>query len=119
MNNPAFRIGHGFDIHALADNRDLILGGIKIPYHRGLVGHSDADCLIHALSDAMLGAFSSQILEIIFQIMILPIWIWTQRSFEKVRDEAESLGYYCSNDRSYHYCSRTKTASIYTIMKIK
>ena len=58
MNNPAFRIGHGFDIHALADNRDLILGGIKIPYNRGLVGHSDADCLIHALSDAILGALS-------------------------------------------------------------
>ncbi len=51
-----FRVGHGYDIHRFAHGRDLILGGVKIPYFKGLEGHSDADCLIHAISDALLGA---------------------------------------------------------------
>lgn len=50
------RIGHGYDVHALAEGRDLILGGVKITYERGLMGHSDADVLAHAISDALLGA---------------------------------------------------------------
>jgi len=50
------RIGHGYDVHALATGRDLILGGVKIPHARGLEGHSDADVLIHAICDACLGA---------------------------------------------------------------
>lgn len=50
------RIGHGYDVHALAENRRLVLGGIEIPYEKGLLGHSDADVLVHALMDAMLGA---------------------------------------------------------------
>lgn len=52
------RIGHGYDVHALADNRKLILGGVNIPFEKGLLGHSDADVLVHALMDAMLGAAS-------------------------------------------------------------
>ncbi len=52
------RIGHGFDLHRLVENRDLILGGVKIPYALGLLGHSDADVLTHAIMDAMLGALS-------------------------------------------------------------
>ena len=51
-----FRIGHGFDVHRLVPDRKLILGGIHIPYGLGLLGHSDADVLAHALMDAMLGA---------------------------------------------------------------
>ena len=51
-----YRIGLGYDIHKLEDNRDLIIGGIKIPYEKGLLGHSDADVLLHAISDALLGA---------------------------------------------------------------
>ena len=51
-----FRIGHGFDVHRLVPDRKLILGGIEIPYELGLLGHSDADVLAHALMDAMLGA---------------------------------------------------------------
>jgi len=51
-----YRIGQGFDIHVLAENRKLILGGIEIQYHKGLLGHSDADALIHALIDALFGA---------------------------------------------------------------
>jgi len=50
------RIGQGFDVHAFAEGRKLILGGIEIPYHLGLAGHSDADVLIHAICDALLGA---------------------------------------------------------------
>lgn len=50
------RIGHGYDVHRLVPGRDLILGGVKIPYELGLDGHSDADVLLHAVSDALLGA---------------------------------------------------------------
>ena len=50
------RIGHGYDVHRLVECRDLILGGVKIPYEKGLLGHSDADVLLHAVSDALLGA---------------------------------------------------------------
>ena len=50
------RIGHGYDVHKLVPGRDLILGGVKIPYELGLLGHSDADVLLHAVSDALLGA---------------------------------------------------------------
>ena len=50
------RIGHGYDVHRLVEGRDLILGGVKIPFEKGLDGHSDADVLLHAISDALLGA---------------------------------------------------------------
>jgi 2-C-methyl-D-erythritol 2,4-cyclodiphosphate synthase len=50
------RIGHGFDVHPLVTHRPLMLGGILIPYHQGLLGHSDGDCLLHAICDALLGA---------------------------------------------------------------
>ncbi|MBE6574293.1 MAG: 2-C-methyl-D-erythritol 2,4-cyclodiphosphate synthase [Ruminococcaceae bacterium] len=51
-----FRIGHGYDVHKFAEGRKLILGGVEIEYERGLLGHSDADVLCHAVSDALLGA---------------------------------------------------------------
>lgn len=51
-----FRIGEGWDVHALVADRKLILGGIEVPYHHGLLGHSDADVLLHAITDALLGA---------------------------------------------------------------
>ena len=50
------RIGHGYDVHKLVEGRDLILGGVKIPYEKGLLGHSDADVLLHAVADSLLGA---------------------------------------------------------------
>jgi 2-C-methyl-D-erythritol 2,4-cyclodiphosphate synthase len=53
-----FRIGQGFDVHALVPERPLILGGVTVPYHLGLAGHSDADVLIHAICDALLGALA-------------------------------------------------------------
>jgi len=52
------RIGHGYDVHRLVEERRLILGGVDIPYDKGLLGHSDADVLVHALMDAMLGALA-------------------------------------------------------------
>ncbi len=58
MTAPAFtfRIGHGFDVHQLVVGRKCIIGGVEIPYERGLLGHSDADVLLHAICDALLGA---------------------------------------------------------------
>lgn len=56
MTLPDFRIGHGYDVHRLVEGRALILGGVRIPYEKGLLGHSDADVLLHAIMDALLGA---------------------------------------------------------------
>ncbi|MEN9418289.1 MAG: hypothetical protein RI988_1909 [Pseudomonadota bacterium] len=53
---PALRIGEGWDIHALVEGRPLMLGGVHVPYAKGLLGHSDADALLHAVTDAVLGA---------------------------------------------------------------
>ena len=52
------RIGMGYDVHRLTENRKLILGGVEIPYEKGLLGHSDADVLLHAIMDALLGGFA-------------------------------------------------------------
>jgi 2-C-methyl-D-erythritol 2,4-cyclodiphosphate synthase len=57
--NSTYRIGIGFDVHAFADNRKLIIGGVDIPFEKGLAGHSDADVLLHAISDALLGSVSA------------------------------------------------------------
>jgi 2-C-methyl-D-erythritol 2,4-cyclodiphosphate synthase len=78
MNKPQFRTGHGFDLHVFADDRELILGGVKIPHERGLLGHSDADCVIHALSDSLLGAMALPDIGIFFPMMIQQIKIWTR-----------------------------------------
>ncbi len=57
MNNPfSIRVGEGWDVHALVEGRKLILGGIQVPYAKGLLGHSDADALLHAITDALFGA---------------------------------------------------------------
>ena len=56
MNPPDLRIGEGWDVHALVSGRPLVLGGVRIPHTHGLLGHSDADALLHAITDALLGA---------------------------------------------------------------
>lgn len=56
MSGCSFRVGHGYDVHRFAEGRALILGGVNIPYERGLLGHSDADVLTHAIMDSILGA---------------------------------------------------------------
>jgi 2-C-methyl-D-erythritol 2,4-cyclodiphosphate synthase len=53
-----FRIGHGYDVHRLVEGRKLIIGGVEIPFEKGLLGHSDADVLVHAIMDSMLGALA-------------------------------------------------------------
>ena len=58
MTPPRFRIGNGFDVHAFATGRALVVGGVTIPHERGLDGHSDADVLLHAIADALLGALA-------------------------------------------------------------
>lgn len=52
------RVGYGYDVHAFAEDRKLVLGGVEIPHHKGLSGHSDADVLLHAITDALLGALA-------------------------------------------------------------
>lgn len=56
LSAPSFRIGHGYDVHRLVPGRRLVLGGVDIPFEKGLLGHSDADVLVHAVMDALLGA---------------------------------------------------------------
>ena len=56
LNDIGFRVGQGFDVHALVEGRPLVLGGVRIPHSHGLKGHSDADALLHAVTDALLGA---------------------------------------------------------------
>ena len=63
------RIGTGYDVHRLTEDRLLILGGVKIPYEKGLLGHSDADVLVHAIMDALLGQQHLAISANIFRIM--------------------------------------------------
>ena len=60
------RIGHGYDVHRLVESRKLILGGVEIPYERGLDGHSDADVLLHAVMDALLGAAAMRDIGVLF-----------------------------------------------------
>ena len=64
------RVGMGYDVHKLVEGRDLILGGVKIPYEKGLLGHSDADVLLHAIMDALLGAAALGDIGNIFRIQI-------------------------------------------------
>ena len=59
MDGFGMRVGHGYDVHRLVEGRKLILGGVEIPYEKGLLGHSDADVLVHAVMDALLGAMGA------------------------------------------------------------
>ena len=98
MAEQKYRIGIGYDIHRLAENRDLIIGGVEIPYEKGLLGHSDADVLIHAIIDSLLGALSLDDIGTLFpdtddrfkdaDSMIL---------LRKVYDKVQAEGYWISN----------------------
>ena len=77
MERLPFRIGHGYDVHRLVENRKLILGGVEIPYEKGLLGHSDADVLLHAVSDALLGRWHWGTSASISPIQILPMPVLT------------------------------------------
>lgn len=92
------RIGHGYDVHKLTENRRLVIGGVDIPYEKGLLGHSDADVLTHAVMDALLGAAALGDIGTLFpdtdesyrgadSIMLL----------EKVMEQLKKRGYYVVN----------------------
>ncbi len=66
MRAESFRVGQGFDAHRFAANRKLIIGGVDIPFNKGLLGHSDADVLIHAIADAVLGALGERDIGVLF-----------------------------------------------------
>lgn len=98
MTEQKYRIGIGYDIHKLVEGRDLILGGVKIPFEKGLLGHSDADVLIHAIIDALLGALAMDDIGTLFpdtddrfkdadSLMLL----------KNVYDKVQSQGYWISN----------------------
>ena len=98
MNKPPFRTGHGFDLHIFADDRDLILGGVKIPFHRGLLGHSDADCVIHAMADSLLGAVALPDIGNLFpDSEPANKDIDSTIILERAVNEIKSFGYCCSN----------------------
>ena len=98
MNKPPFRTGHGFDLHIFADDRDLILGGVKIPFHRGLLGHSDADCVIHAMADSLLGAVALPDIGNLFpDSEPANKDIDSTIILETAVNEIKSFGYCCSN----------------------
>ena len=98
MSEQQYRIGIGYDIHKLIEGRDLIVGGVKIPYEKGLEGHSDADVLVHAIMDALLGALAMDDIGTLFPD--------TDDRFKgadsltllkKVCDKVQSQGYWISN----------------------
>jgi len=91
------RIGFGYDVHAFAPDRDLFLGGVRIPYPLGLAGHSDADVLIHAICDALLGAAAMRDIGYHFpdssaELKNIDSKILLQRTVELIRSEGYSIG---------------------------
>ena len=91
-----YRIGIGYDIHKLIEGRDLIIGGVKITHEKGLLGHSDADVLIHALIDAMLGALALDDIGTLFpdtdpQYMGIDSTILLKKVYEYVQDKGYAI----------------------------
>jgi len=108
---PQFRIGQGYDIHALVSDRKLILGGVHIPYEKGLLGHSDADALLHALTDALLGAAGLNDIGQIFpdndpQFKDMDSRILLRAALQKV----QAAGYHVGNVDATIICQKPKLA---------
>lgn len=114
------RAGIGYDVHKLTENRDLIIGGIKIPYEKGLLGHSDADVLTHAIMDALLGALAMGDIgkhfpdtdnkyKNISSLLLL----------ERVRELIEEKGYQISNIDSTIIAQRPKLSPYIEQIKVK
>ncbi|MEE4178605.1 MAG: 2-C-methyl-D-erythritol 2,4-cyclodiphosphate synthase [Bacteroides sp.] len=92
-----FRVGFGYDVHRLGVGRPLVLGGITIPYHKGGIGHSDADVLIHAIMDALLGAAGLRDIGFYFpdqdpSFKDIDSKILLQKTFQLVKEKGFSLG---------------------------
>ncbi len=108
---PPFRIGQGYDIHALVVDRKLILGGVLIPYEKGLLGHSDADALLHAVTDALLGAAGLNDIGQLFpdteaQFKDIDSRILLRAALQKV----QAAGYHVGNVDATIICQKPKLA---------
>ena len=108
---PQFRIGQGYDIHALVSDRKLILGGVHISYEKGLLGHSDADALLHALTDALLGAAGLNDIGQLFpdddpQFKDMDSRILLRAALQKV----QAAGYHVGNVDATIICQKPKLA---------
>ncbi len=101
-----YRVGIGFDIHRLVEDRPLILGGVTIPYHKGLLGHSDGDVVIHAVCDAILGAVST-----CGHRGIVPGHLKRNRGYE--------LAYHASRNPGYDYLAIMNSATSTLIASAK
>lgn len=115
-----FRVGNGYDVHKLSEGRKLILGGVEIPYEKGLLGHSDADVLVHSIMDALLGACgesdigkhfpdSDMYYKDISSLVLL----------EKVQDILRSKGYGIANIDSIIVAEKPRLSSYIDEMKAK
>jgi 2-C-methyl-D-erythritol 2,4-cyclodiphosphate synthase len=103
------RIGHGYDVHKLVEGRKLILGGVDIPFEKGLLGHSDADVLLHAISDSLLGALALGDIGKLFpdtdmQYKGADSIVLMKRAYEAVREK----GYTAENIDATILCQRPK-----------
>lgn len=92
-----FKIGHGYDIHRTAEGRKMIIGGVEIPYEKGLLGHSDADVLIHAIIDSLLGAMGKGDIGTHFpdtddKYLNIDSALLLQRTMEIMKDEGYTVG---------------------------
>lgn len=113
-----FRIGHGYDVHRLVEGRDLILGGVKIEYEKGLLGHSDADVLCHAIADAILGACAQRDIGFHFPDNDNSIkGISSLIILKKCKDILSSCGYEISNIDATIIAQKPKLASFIDEMK--
>ena len=98
MTSPPFRVGHGYDVHRFGAKRPLILGGVTIPHERGLEAHSDGDCLIHALSDAIFGALGLPDIGVFFPVVDPDLAGMDSREIlSKAVEQCHSAGYTVGN----------------------
>lgn len=113
-----FRIGNGYDVHRLVENRKLIIGGVDIPYEKGLLGHSDADVLLHAIMDALLGAAAKGDIGLHFPDTSVEFDnISSIELLKRVRDIIYSDGYTISNIDATIIAQRPKMLPYIDAMK--
>lgn len=108
---PPIRIGQGYDVHVLVAGRKLVLGGVQVPYEKGLLGHSDADALLHALTDALLGAAGLSDIGQLFpdtdpQFKGMDSRILLRAALQKV----QAAGYHVGNVDATIICQKPKLA---------
>ncbi|HCJ56675.1 MAG TPA: 2-C-methyl-D-erythritol 2,4-cyclodiphosphate synthase [Clostridiaceae bacterium] len=113
-----FRVGNGYDVHKLAEGRKLILGGVEIPFEKGLLGHSDADVLVHAIIDALLGACGERDIGTLFPDTDSAYKdISSLILLERAAEEVEKSGYRVSNIDSIIVAQKPKLSPFIDNMK--